>query len=160
MLRRVEHDVARDYPKRMETKTEADHEDLVRLYYETKPSIEFRNPFVGRSADDGDPRKLYDEIARAAELESIHRAVTTGAPPDYGIAQARRDMELSILIRESARRGEPIPASSDALGPETDWEREQHDDFRKTYGADPIKDLDRLTRSADGFGAALGGGTR
>ncbi len=150
MLRRVENGAARDYPKRMEKKTEGDREELFRLYYETEPNIEFLNPFLGRSANDGDPRKLYDELARAAELESIYRAVTAGGQPDYGIARARRDMELSILVAESARRGGPLPARSDALGLEREWEREQHDEFRKMYGADPITDLDRLTKAPIG----------
>ncbi len=70
--------------------------------------------------------------------------MTTGAPPDYGIARARRDMELSILLTEAARRGTTLPATADAVGPETVWEREQHDEFRQTYGRDPITDLARL----------------
>jgi hypothetical protein len=95
-------------------------------------------------ADDREPRQLYDEMARASELESIHRAVTTGTAPDYGVAQARRDMELSIVLTEAARRGTTLAATGDALGPETAWEREQHDEFRKRYGRDPIEDLARL----------------
>ncbi len=159
MLRHVQDGVARDFPKRIETAVVDGREQLVRLYYETDSVLEYRNPFLGRAADDGDPRKLYDEVARASELESIHRAITTGAPPDYSVAKARRDMELSILLTESGRRREPLAARSDALGPETEWERRQHDEFRQTYGADPIADIERLIQSADWLGASPGGAT-
>lgn len=144
MLRRVEKGVATDYPKRIETRREGDREHLVRLYYETEPVIEFCNPFGSCLADDRDPSQRYDELARASELDGLHRAVTTGAPVDYGIAAARRDMELSILLAESGRRRTPLRADASALGLETDWERHQHESFRRTYGADPIKDMDKL----------------
>lgn len=147
MLRRVEHGTSRDYPKQIETNRAGDREDLVRMYYETEPVIEFRNPFTGCIAQDQDVRsanRIYDELARASELQSIHRAVTTDAAPDYGVAQARRDMELSILLAESAHRRMPLRASADELGPETEWERREHESFRQTYGADPIKDMEKL----------------
>jgi predicted dehydrogenase len=144
MLRRVEDGVARDYPKRIETSTENGRDELVRLYYETDPQLEFRNPFGTCLADDGDRARRYDELARASELASLHRAVTTGCPPDYGTAQARRDMELSILLAESAHRHTPLAADGTAVGRETNWEREQHESFRRAYGADPIQDVDRL----------------
>jgi hypothetical protein len=147
MLRQLENGAARDYAKRIETCWDGDHEYPVRFFYETTPVIEYRNPFLGCMADDREPRRLYDEIARAAELMSIHRAVTTESPPSYDVAQARRDMELSILLTESTRRGAPLPARGDVLGPETEWEREQHEAFRQTYRADPIKDLAKLVRS-------------
>jgi predicted dehydrogenase len=147
MLRQLENGAARDYAKRIETHQDGEHEYPTRLYYETTPTIEWENPFLGCMTDDREPRRLYDEVARAAELTSIHRAVTTGAAPSYTVAQARRDMELSILLTESARRGAPLPARGDVLGPETEWEREQHEAFRQTYRADPIKDLAKLVRS-------------
>jgi predicted dehydrogenase len=144
MLRRVENGVARDYPKCIETRHDGGREHLVRLYYEIDPPIEFANPFGRCLADDHDPAHRYDELARASELASLHRAVTSGGAPDYGVADARRDMELSILLAESARRRTPLPARADLLGPETEWERGQHESFRQTYGADPIKDVDKL----------------
>lgn len=146
-LRTIEGGVPRDYPKQMESHAEGGREEMIRLYYETEPSIEFRNPFPGHTADDREERRLYDEVARAAELASLHRAVTTDSLPDYGVAAARRDMELSILLTESARRGISLRASTDLLGPETEWEQEEHESFRKTYGADPINDIDKLIAS-------------
>jgi len=146
-LRRVEDGIPRDYPKQMELARDGNHEYLVRCYYDTDPLMEYRNPFGPHIAHDGDARSeghIFDEIARASELQSLHHAVTTDGAPDYSVAQARRDMELSILLAESARRGTPLPASVDVLGPETAWEREQNEQFRQTYGADPIQDLDRL----------------
>lgn len=72
MLRRVENGKARDYPKRIETQENGDHQWPTRFFYEMEPVIEYRNPYLSRMADDREPRQLYDELARASELESIH----------------------------------------------------------------------------------------
>jgi hypothetical protein len=61
-------------------------------------------------------------------------------------------MELSITIAESARRGEPLAPHTDVLGPETAWERGEHDAFRAAYGVDPIKDLAVLVKNTDWLG--------
>ena len=67
-------------------------------------------------------------------------------------------MELSILIAESARRGEALPATSDVLSTETEWEREQNEEFRATCGVDPIQDLDALVKNPDWFARSPGRG--
>jgi hypothetical protein len=148
MLRRVENGAPRDYPKQMElARDSSGNEYLVRCYYETDPPIEYRSPFGPDIAHDGDARsegRIFDEIARASELASLHRAVTTDSGVDYGVAQARRDVELNLLLLESIQRGTPLPASVDVLGQETEQERELNRQFRETYGADPIADLERL----------------
>jgi predicted dehydrogenase len=148
VLRRVEAGAPRDYPKRMElARDPSGHEYLVRCYYETDPAIEYRSPFGQNIAHDGDARsegRIFDELARASELASLHHAVTTASAVDYGVAEARRDVELNLLLLESIHRNTPLPASGDAVGPETQQERELNQQFRATYGADPIRDLERL----------------
>jgi len=148
MLRRVENGVPRDYPKQMELARDSNgNEYLVRSYYETDPPIEYRSPFGPQLAHDGDARsegRIFDELARASELTSLHHAVTQDSSVDYGVAQARRDVELNLLLLESIHRGTALPASVDLLGPETDQERVLNEHFRQTYGADPIQDLGRL----------------
>src|SRR5439155_15404749 len=147
MLRRVENGQPRDYPKQMEVESGVHGDYLVRCYYETDPPIEYRSPFGPNIAQDSDARaaeRIFDELARAAEIAELHRAVTTDTPVDRGVAEAARDVELSILLVESARRGTPLPATSEALGPEdTEWERAESDVFREAYGVD-IRDVDRL----------------
>src|SRR5581483_8782546 len=92
MLRRVEAGVPRDYPKQMELARDgAGDLYLVRCYYETDPPVEYRSPFGAHIAHDGDARsegRIFDELARASELSSLHHAVTTDGPVDYGVLQA------------------------------------------------------------------------
>jgi len=148
MLRRIENGAARDYPKQMELARDASgNEYLVRCYYETDPPVEYRSPFGSHIAHDGDARSeglIFDELARASELTSLHRAIVTDSAVDYGVAQARRDVELNLLLLESIRRGTPLPAHVDALGPETQQEHELNEQFRRRYGADPIEEMDSL----------------
>jgi predicted dehydrogenase len=148
MLRRVQDGVPQDYPKHMElARDSAGHEYLVRCYYETDPPVEYVSPFGPNIAHDGDARsdgRIFDELARASELTSLHRAFTTDTAVDYGVAQARRDVELNLLLLESIQRGTPLAASAELLGPETQQERELNELFQTTYGADPIQDLERL----------------
>src|SRR5205814_1346013 len=44
MLRNVEDGTAYDFPKRAETAMVDDRQQLVDLYYETEPQLEYRNP--------------------------------------------------------------------------------------------------------------------
>tara|TARA_Y100000588_G_scaffold234542_1_gene248149 strand:+ start:116 stop:421 length:306 start_codon:yes stop_codon:yes gene_type:complete len=66
---------------------------------------------VGPSAHarSGGPRQYgvsgKDEIARAFILDSLYRAVVNDTEPDYGPANARKDLEAWIAVRESAWRG-------------------------------------------------------
>jgi predicted dehydrogenase len=138
------------YPLKIESRYEGDKKIPVRFYYETSPRVEYANPFVNLPIKYGDNmHHLVDDIARADELTSIHRAVVSDQPPEYGIANARRDQELCIAIVESARlNGRPVRLP---LADETDWERAQHEAFRTMWNGDPFKDADRLiTRN---FGA-------
>ena len=143
MLRRVEQGAPVSYPKQIEVRQHGDQQIPQRYYYETKPETEYLNPFGDRVlTDSASTGSASDGIARAAELRSIHRAVTSASAPEYTIPMARRDQELSIAIAESARLERPL--RPDQLSGETRWEREQHEAFRKQWGADPFKDAGKL----------------
>ena len=70
--------------------------------------------------------------------------VTRGVDPQYPVTRARRDQELSITIHEAAGREGWL--GSDQLPDETEWERSQHEVFRKDWGVDPIKELPALLK--------------
>lgn len=125
----------------VEKATRDGRESPWRYRYEGIPDVEFENPFVGQVWTDVDG--VGDGIGRAFELASLHRAITTGGPPEYGIAEARRSQELGIAIVEAGRQQLRLAAR---LGPETDWEREQHEAFRERWGADPVRDVDLILR--------------
>lgn len=136
-LRRIEAGRAVDYPPQIETRRIGEHDVPVRFWYDTKPRVEVINPFGDRVLDH--PRSRtggLDGIARADELDSIYRAVTTNGEPSYSLARARRDQELSILITESARLNQPVSGHPEE--DETVGEREGHEDFRKRRGFDPF----------------------
>jgi hypothetical protein len=139
MLRRVEDNRAVDYPMCIESRRIDGEEVPQRFYYETSPQVEVMNPFSDRVLDEDGSGGRWDGIARADELASIHRAVTTGAEPAYGLARARRDQELSIVVAEAARLGRPLPGRLEYEG-ETVWEAEQHEAFRRRWGFGPFDD--------------------
>lgn len=141
-LRRLENDVPLNYPKQIASRREGEREIPTRFFYETNPEVQFLNPFADRILEDVDIVGVSDGLARADELSCIYQAVTTGSAPHYGMAKARRDQELSILITESARLGRPLKAEL-RDGQETPWESEQHDLFRKIWGRGPFEDVDR-----------------
>ncbi len=144
-LRRVEGFTPRDYPKRVAFQKLGDREVPMRYYYETHPEVEYRNPFSDRFlTDSGAGGVPSDGIARAHELQSIFNSITRGADPRYSVARARRDQELSITIHEAAGREGWL--RSVELPDETEWERSQHEVFRKEWGADPIKELPALLK--------------
>jgi hypothetical protein len=114
-----------------------------------------------------------DDVARADIYTAFHQAITQGKPdwpaPDadtsaqrgtgtitgwppsppsnasfYSGRNGRADQELLVALRESARRGStwldlPLPA-----GEETEFERQLHEEFERTYGAAPFDDPERL----------------
>jgi hypothetical protein len=125
----------------VEKATRDGRESPWRYRYDGILDVELENPFVGQVWTDVDG--VGDGIGRAFELASLHRAITTGGPPEYGIAEARRSQELGIAIVEAGRQERRLAAR---LGPETDWEREQHEAFRERWGADPVRDVDLILR--------------
>lgn len=112
-----------------------------RFLYGTNPVLEVANPFADRVLADAEPTTICEGLARAAELASLHRAVTTGTPPAVGTAFARRSQEIAIAIHESARLDRPMSAR---LGEETVWEREQHEAFERTWGSHPLRGVEAV----------------
>ena len=65
---------------------------------DTDPPVVWENPFKHQKVSHA------DDVAKAAILNSLHKAVTEGSEPQYCPANARRDLEIWIAIRESANR--------------------------------------------------------
>ena len=137
LLRRVTDGVPADIPLRID----GDDAQPLRYYYETNTLTEYINPFADRDLREPTRAGLEDALSRADELMSLYRAVTSGEPPEYGLAKARRDQELNIAIHEAARTGEEIAALP---GAETAWEEAQHLMFRAKWDADPFAGADIL----------------
>lgn len=68
----------------------------------TDPPSVWKNPFADRPLAD------EEQIATALCLRSLVNAVAEGAPPDYGPLQARTDQVVTLAIRQSIERGEPV----------------------------------------------------
>ncbi|MFQ6031465.1 MAG: Gfo/Idh/MocA family oxidoreductase [Candidatus Zixiibacteriota bacterium] len=78
-----------------------------------------------------------DDVARAAAHYSIYRAVVEDIEPEYGAVSARKDMEILIAIRESARKGSlPIELPLTEI---TEYERGIHESYRSRYGHNPLE---------------------
>jgi hypothetical protein len=130
-----------DYPMQVETRAAAGGEIPTRYSYGSALGVEWLNPFADRVLADGGPTGVADGIARAIELRTLHRGVTTGDAPGWTIAQARRSQELGIAVAEAARLGRAQPGR---LTGETSWEREQHAFIARRWGIDPLDDVDRV----------------
>lgn len=144
VLRRVEDGRAVDYPLQTESRQIGDRSVPSRFFFRTDPEIAFQQPFDDRVLHTGAAEgRWWDAISRGEELDSIHRAVTTGSEPAYGLARARRDQELSIVITESARINAPLPGRIEADG-ETVWEHEAHEAFRRRWGFDPFTNTNQF----------------
>lgn len=105
----------------------------------TDPVVEWVNPYI-RYGISG-----TDDIAKAAILESMYRAVVDGQPLRYGAENARRDQELVIATKESAWRGSEwvsLPLSGI-----TRVEQRIHEVFREMYGCDPLGDVGTQLRA-------------
>jgi predicted dehydrogenase len=101
----------------------------------TAPAVEWENPYVRYRISS------TDDIAKAAILESMYRAVVDGADLLYGAENARRDQELIIAVKESAWRGSQwmhLP-----LREVTRVEQRLHEVFRDMYACDPLGDIDK-----------------
>ncbi|MCS6863343.1 MAG: hypothetical protein NZT92_23800, partial [Abditibacteriales bacterium] len=112
---------------------------LAAVCVDTDPPLVWENPFKRYKISHA------DDIAKASILRSLYRAVTENVPPAYGAANARRDMELWIALRESARRGSvwlDLP-----LTEETDIERLIRTEYLRRYEADPVHSTDKLLRA-------------
>ena len=89
--------------------TEIDGEQVLdHVRIETSPPIVWSNPFAKYKIS------AADDVAKASILHSMYRAVTEDIEPAYGPVNARRDLELWIAIRESARRGKRVDNFADS----------------------------------------------
>jgi len=132
----VENGEQKDYPMQV-----SDGDAIETTFsYAARPELRVANPFPTLRTD-VDPRTVCDGIGRAAELMSLHRAITENVPVEYGVAAGYRSQEIGLAIMEAARLGHPI---SSHLDDETPWERTEHERFRARYDADPIADVDKL----------------
>ncbi len=136
-LHRLEDQREAIYPLVVDTHERDGRQVPLRYSYEAQPLAQWANPFDDWPIPYGEsPFGPEDDVARAHELHGLHEAIAHGQPVAYRVADARQDQELSIAINESARlEGAPV---SLPLGPETPWERAQHDEFAKKWGRDPF----------------------
>ncbi len=105
---------------------------LAAVRVDTDPPVVWENPFKQQKVS------ATDDVAKAAILNSLHRAVTEGVEPEYGAANARRDMDLWIAMRESGERDSvwlDLP-----LRETTELEHRIHAEYVKRYGGDPVTD--------------------
>ena len=111
-------------------------EVLARMVLPSEPAVVWENPYahLGIPATPEHERDLVD----CAQLVDFYHSVVDGAEPGYGTRRARRDLELLIALRDSARHGS-APADL-PLRAITDHERALHDAYRQTYGHDPVEE--------------------
>jgi len=119
------------YPLETEKEEVNGVEVLARMKVNTDPPIVWENPFKQYQTTS------LDDVARADQLTSIYRAVTENVEPDYGALNARRDQEILIALRESARQlSQPIELP---LADVTEHEQRIHEEYRQKYGHDPLE---------------------
>jgi hypothetical protein len=112
---------------------------LAAVCVDTDPPMVWENPFKHNKVSSA------DDVAKASILRSLHRAVTENVEPEYGVANARRDVELWIALRESALRGSvwlDLP-----LTETTEVERRIHAEYVRRYGGDPTTDTAALLKA-------------
>jgi hypothetical protein len=81
-------------------------------------------------------------IAKAGILCSMYRAVTEDTDPEYGAANALRDLELCVAVHESGlcdSKWIDLPIQGI-----TDVESRIHEEYKRRYGHDPITDTGSL----------------
>ena len=111
--------------------------DCVRV--DTDPPVVWANPFSKYKISE------MDEVAKASILYSMYRAVTEDIEPEYGAANALRDLELCIAIRESALLGNAW-IDMPILGL-TEVERRIMTAYERRYGHHPIEGVSELLKT-------------
>jgi predicted dehydrogenase len=109
-------------------------EALARMFLPADPPVVWENPYaaLGIPATPEGDRELVD----CAQLVDFYHSVVDGAPAAYGAARARRDLELLMAVRDSARHGSaPVDLPLRSV---TGHERALHEAYRQTYGHDPV----------------------
>jgi predicted dehydrogenase len=104
---------------------------IVEARVDIEPPVVWENPLKKYGLDNA------DDVARAAAHYSIYRAVVEDTEPEYGAENARKDQEILIAIRESARKGGvPIQLPLTEI---TEHERQLHERYKTQYGHDPLE---------------------
>ena len=102
---------------------------------DTDPPVIWENPLKTFRLENA------DDVARAAELYSIYRAVVENVEPEYGAVNGRTDQEILIAIRESARNdGAPIDLP---LTEVTGYEENLHQEYHERYSVDPFDPIEK-----------------
>jgi hypothetical protein len=96
--------------------------------------VVWENPLLGRwtPVEKGRP----GDLSAAWQLVSFYESIVEKKPAWYGAAAGRRDIELLIALRDSARHGSlsvDLP-----LRETTAHEEALHEQYRHTYGHDPV----------------------
>jgi predicted dehydrogenase len=107
-----------------------------RAVLDTDPPVVWENPLVGR----WEPTKSGRPGTQSAawQLVSFYESIVEKRPAWYGAAAGRRDIELLIALRDSARRGS-VPVDLPLRGT-TAHEEGLHEQYRRTYGHDPVRE--------------------
>ncbi len=100
------------------------------MMLETDPPVIWENPFA-RYGFSGD-----DQIAVAAELWSIRKAVLEDMEPEYGAQNARKDQEIAMAIGESSLTGETVELPLRSV---TRYEQDIHASYEQKYGRSPLE---------------------
>lgn len=124
----------RRYSMQWETELVDGQERPARLVLPTAPAVVWENPLLSLGLPES--ATSLGGFAEVWQLLDFHQAIVSDSPPRYGGAAGRRDLELLIALRESARRGGAEVALP--LRSETDHERALHATYRQTYGHDPL----------------------
>jgi hypothetical protein len=126
----------RRYTMQRETETVNGVEVLARMVLPVEGPggpVVWENPYASL----GIPATAPDnDLVDTAQLLDFYHSVVDGAPTAYGVQRARRDLELLMAVRDSARHGSaPVDLPLREI---TDHERALHATYHETYGHDPV----------------------
>lgn len=124
------------YPIRTET-VDVDGIEVPTYYkIETDPPVIWENPYTAYPVGDA------DGIARIDYWHSLYQAIVENTEPNYGAFEARKDQELPIACRESARQGNmPVELPMQSV---TTYEERLHSEYQEKYGNHPLQDVEQL----------------
>jgi hypothetical protein len=126
--------VERRYTMQLEMTMVAGVEVVARMVLPTNPPIVWENPLLGKWEPGVSGRA--GDFGAAWQLVDFYHSIVDGAPAAYGAGNGRRDIELLIALRDSARHGSV--AVDLPLREVTMHEQGLHEQYRRTYGHDPV----------------------
>jgi predicted dehydrogenase len=101
------------------------------MYLNGAPQMRWENPYKQYRVGN------LDDVAKASILTSMHRAITANSDPQYGAANARKDLEIWFAIFASADKSNTwvdLP-----LRHRTALAEKIHAGYLKKYGHDPVQ---------------------